>query len=82
MKIITTPDGSRPIEGVECDDAQGRGSLVFFNQASLFQTAETNCASLKEAARKGVPTEANFGKDLTEAMEKYGVYHPLDSTEA
>ncbi|KAI1783757.1 hypothetical protein LXA43DRAFT_1102131 [Ganoderma leucocontextum] len=48
-----TAETSLPIHGVK-----GRGSIVFFNQASLFQYAELG-SPVAEAAERGMPTAAN-----------------------
>ena len=47
-----TPQTARPIHGVK-----GRGSIVFFNQASVFQYAELG-RSVREAEMEGLPTAA------------------------
>ncbi|RPD68508.1 hypothetical protein L226DRAFT_576322 [Lentinus tigrinus ALCF2SS1-7] len=55
LQIVTTSDGSQPtpqnshpLTGVE-----GRGSIVLFNQASMFQLAELGC-TIKEAKARGI----------------------------
>ncbi|KAI1782564.1 hypothetical protein LXA43DRAFT_1068599 [Ganoderma leucocontextum] len=48
-----TPETLLPIHG-----AKGRGSIVFFNQASLFQYAELG-SPVAEAAKRGMPTAAD-----------------------
>ncbi len=57
LHIVTTADGayptpqtSSPLKGVE-----GRGSVVFFNQATMFQMGE-NGSSVKDARAKGQST--------------------------
>ena len=49
---IPTPQTARPLHGVK-----DRGSIVFFNQASVFQYAELGC-SVAEAEKQGLPTAA------------------------
>ncbi|KAG9308130.1 hypothetical protein JVU11DRAFT_12483 [Chiua virens] len=44
-------------------DAQGRGSLVWFNQASMIQAACVGHRCLKEAKEAGVDTATNFQED-------------------
>ncbi|PIL25541.1 hypothetical protein GSI_12379 [Ganoderma sinense ZZ0214-1] len=48
-----TPQNCDPIKGVK-----GRGSIVFFNQASVFQYAELR-STVKAAAKQGLSTDAN-----------------------
>ena len=43
-----TPDNSSPLTGVK-----GRGSIVLFNQATMFQLAELGC-TVKEAKNMGI----------------------------
>ncbi|RPD69760.1 hypothetical protein L226DRAFT_575408 [Lentinus tigrinus ALCF2SS1-7] len=50
---MPTPETSSPLHGVE-----GRGSVVFFNQATLFQLAE-NGYTMKEARARGQPANCN-----------------------
>ncbi|KAI0691741.1 hypothetical protein C8Q76DRAFT_698506 [Earliella scabrosa] len=45
---VPTPENSSPVNGV-----QGRGSVVFFNQATMFQLAELGC-TVKEAKKLGI----------------------------
>ncbi|KAJ3895973.1 hypothetical protein GG344DRAFT_61738 [Lentinula edodes] len=65
LPIVTTPNGekpskqnSKPLYFCGCNshegsqawaEADGRGSMVWFNQASMFQTSETGFNTLKEA---------------------------------
>lgn len=55
-----TPENSRPLDSHSPDDgwaaAEGRGSCVWFNQASMFQTAEIGEDTIKEAQAKGKNT--------------------------
>ena len=46
-------DNSSPLDG-----ADGRGSCVWFNQASMFQFAELG-GTVKEAIKEGLPTTCN-----------------------
>ena len=48
-----TPQNGEPINGIK-----GRGSIVFFNQASLFQYAELG-STIGEAEAQGASTAAN-----------------------
>jgi hypothetical protein len=44
-----TPDNSVPL-----NDGSGHGSVVWFNQASMFQTAELGFSTIAEAKRLGM----------------------------
>lgn len=48
---IPTPQNSWPIQ--EGDD-EGRGSVVYFNMATMFQSSESGFNSLKEAKKHGM----------------------------
>jgi hypothetical protein len=68
-----TPQNSRPIkEG----DERGRGSLVYFNQATMYQTSETGHATLGEAIRAGESGKADYGVSAQEAFTRFGRYIP------
>ncbi len=65
LQFVTTADGSRPtpqncspLEGVA-----GRGSVVFFNQATMFQLAE-NGRSVKDARARGESTSCDNAEHL------------------
>jgi len=68
-----TPENSRPIEA---GDEQGRGSLVFFNQATMYQTSETGHATVGEAVRAGDSGKVDYGESAQEAFTRYGKYVP------
>lgn len=44
-----TPDNSAPL-----NDGSGRGSVVWFNQATMFQTAELGVSTMGKAKRLGI----------------------------
>ncbi|KAG9310521.1 hypothetical protein JVU11DRAFT_9064 [Chiua virens] len=44
--------------------SQGRGSLVWFNQASMIQSAELGYNSIKQAQAAGLETTTNFEEDV------------------
>jgi hypothetical protein len=51
-----TPENSRPVvDGDEC----GRGSLVFFNQSTMFQSSETGYNTLIAAGEAGHSRESD-----------------------
>ncbi|KAF9039512.1 hypothetical protein BDZ89DRAFT_1060957 [Hymenopellis radicata] len=79
IQIVTTSNGERPTpenseplcrpEDVSEEDweaGNGRGSVVWFNQASMFQTSETGHETLEIARRKGHSGNADGEKFLGE----------------
>ncbi|KAF9045653.1 hypothetical protein BDZ89DRAFT_1127585 [Hymenopellis radicata] len=79
IQIVTTANGERPTrenssplcppEDVSEEDweaGNGRGSVVWFNQASMFQTSETGHETLEIARRKGHSGNADGDKFLGE----------------
>ena len=46
---IPTPENTTPL-----DDGRGRGSVVWFNQATMFQTSELGVPTIKEAKALGL----------------------------
>jgi len=68
-----TPENSRPIRA---GDEYGRGSLVYFNQATMYQTSETGYTTVGEAVRAGESGKADYGACAQEAFTRYGRYIP------
>jgi hypothetical protein len=71
---LPTPENSIPIS--EGDD-EGRGSLVWFNQATMYQASETGHQSVKNAKNAGHPGTANYGKDAQQAFTTFGAFKPV-----
>lgn len=69
-----TPDNSTPIHP---GDEQGRGSLVYFNEASMHQSSETGYATLGDAKLAGLSGVTDYGRDAQAAFQKYGTYLPV-----
>ena len=68
-----TPKNSWPVkEG----DEYGRGSLVYFNQATMYQTSETGHATIQEATQAGGSGVVDYGLSAQEAFTKYAKYIP------
>lgn len=81
MKFVTvdgterpTRENSRPI--AEGDD-NGRGSLVFFNQATMRTGPVTGYNTLKEARLHGHSGTVDYGNDIQAAFEKYVTFIPV-----
>ena len=57
----------------------GRGSLVYFNQASIHQSAETGFTTVGDAKLAGFSGKTDYGKDAQAAFEKYATYLPVEN---
>ena len=69
------PGSSEPI--VDGDDS-GRGSLAYFNQASMFQASETGYGSIAAAKRAGVSGRTDFGRDAQQAFTDSATFIPIE----
>ncbi|KAJ7226363.1 hypothetical protein B0H12DRAFT_1077795 [Mycena haematopus] len=65
-----TPQNSTP--AVPGDEA-GRGSIVFFNQATMRHGPVTGSDTLKEAGEAGHSCTTDYGTDINVAFRKFGV---------
>jgi hypothetical protein len=78
---VTTEDGAYPTlqnsMPLQPGDEEGRGSLVFFNEASMHQSAETGYSTLKDARKNGHSGNTDYGSDAQAAFQKYGTYLPI-----
>jgi hypothetical protein len=54
----------------------GRGSFVFFNQASMFYGPETGFDTLREAGRYGQSQTTDFPSDAREAFTDMARFFP------
>jgi hypothetical protein len=72
--VYPTPENSTPILP---SDETGRGSLVYFNQASMHQSAETGYATLGDARLAGLSGNTDYGSDAQAAFQKYSAYSPV-----
>lgn len=82
IKLVTAPEGETPTrenskeigtDGKEGKE-EGRGSLVFFNQASMFQSAETDSLTINSAVKGKKKATFDFGPKLYDALDKYGTH--------
>ena len=69
-----TRENSRPIKA---GDEQGRGSLVYFNQATMYQTSETGYATVGEAVESGHSGKSDYGANAQVAFTSFARYSPL-----
>lgn len=72
-----TPENSTPIVDT---DGRGRGTFVYFNQSSMYQSAETDSDTLADAARAQKETTVSYSESVKAALEDYSyVYHTTGS---
>lgn len=62
-----TKQNSKPL-----NDGSGRGSFVYFNQASMFTAPETGYDTLWEAGEAGVSRRRDYGEDAAAAFTIHG----------
>lgn len=58
----------------------GRGSLVYFNQATMFQSSETGYSTIKAAKQGGHSGLTDYGPDIQTAFMKHETRIPLPKT--
>jgi hypothetical protein len=66
-----TPANSRPMQE---GDEEGRGSLVYFNQATMYQSSETGYHLLRSAVEAGHSGKTDFSTDAQQAFTKYSTF--------
>jgi hypothetical protein len=61
VEFVRTHNGQLPTKdnSTALDGADGRGSCVWFNQASMFQSSELGYGTIQEAAAAGVDTSCD-----------------------
>jgi hypothetical protein len=62
-----TAENSRPlpVNDEACGTSETRGSLVWFNQASMFQTSELNVPTVAEGKETGIDTKFDVDNAIT-----------------
>ena len=80
LKFVTTegherptPSNSRPISA---GDEEGRGSFVYFNQATMYQSSETGYRTLNEAKAAGHHGTTDFARDAQQAFTDHATFVP------
>ena len=58
-----------------------QGSLVFFNQATMYQSSEMDCSTVQEAIKAGGSGLADYGRSAQEAFTKYAKYISVQRAE-
>jgi hypothetical protein len=85
IEFLITEDGSHPtpqnsksiaVDGDEC----GRGSIVFFNEATMFYGPETGYTALAEARKAQESGCVDFGLVAKRAFEKFAFKTTLTSS--
>jgi hypothetical protein len=79
LKIVVTNGNAPTLDNSEelmNQQDLGRGSFVFFNQASMFQGPETGFDTLSEARKKGHSGHLDFGANAREAFGAAGKFFP------
>lgn len=81
IKFVTTEGQERPTlansRPLEVGDDEGRGSLVYFNEATMYQSSETDSATLGEAKKRGHSGLTDYGDDVGQAFQKHVVRRRL-----
>jgi len=72
--VLPTPENRRPLED---GDDEGRGSVVFFNQASMYAASETGHGTIPAAKLAGLPGTSDFKLTAQEAFEQYVYGRPV-----
>ncbi|KAF8200141.1 hypothetical protein BJ912DRAFT_836551, partial [Pholiota molesta] len=76
FKFVTTDGDERPLPGnstpIEDGDDEGRGSLVYFNQASMYRSSETDNETVAEAIAKGHSGKVDYSASVQEAFLTLG----------
>jgi hypothetical protein len=79
IKFVTTDGTERPTrktaKPLTEGDEHGRGSMVFFNQASMYAASETGCGTLGSAKLAGKTGQSDYRITAQEAFEQY-LYGP------
>jgi hypothetical protein len=70
-----TPETCRPLA---TGDDWGRGSMVFFNQASMYSASETGFGSIQAAKLAGLPGTSDAHLTAQEAFERHVVFQGMD----
>jgi len=83
LKFVTTdgderptPSNSRPIVA---GDEEGRGSFVYFNQATMYQSSETGYDTVQAAKDAGHSGKTDFFRDAQQAFTDLATLVPVKS---
>ncbi|TFK60101.1 hypothetical protein BDN72DRAFT_864624 [Pluteus cervinus] len=72
FEVVSAPEGETPTQNNSKDlnGAHGRGSMVFFNQATLFMSSETDSQTLNQAEKNGKSRKTDFSKDINACFKE------------
>ncbi|TFK61538.1 hypothetical protein BDN72DRAFT_904019 [Pluteus cervinus] len=74
IKVLTLPGGDIPTVAqrahFEERNMEGRGSIVFFNQANMFHYPELGFPSVSKAAAAGAPSKRDYEEDANVSFPK------------
>lgn len=66
--VVATKDGERPDDTNKGPlTSAGRGSIVWFNQCTMFQSSETGFPTKKEAEANGHSGKRDWAEDIADA---------------
>jgi hypothetical protein len=63
---------------MQIGDGDGRGSLVYFNQATMYQSSETGHPTLRAAIKAGQSGKIDYGASAQQAFMEYAVFLRLN----
>jgi hypothetical protein len=63
---------------ISAGDDEGRGSLVWFNQATMYQASETGLGSVKKAKNAGQPGTRDYVTDAQQAFATFGTFKHVE----
>jgi hypothetical protein len=61
--------------GEGCEE--GQGSLVYFNEARMFQSSETDQATLQAAIQAGHSGRTDYTDSIQKSFEKHVEFFPI-----
>ncbi len=74
LKFVRTVNGLPPTPQTALPlnkgDTEGRGSVVLFNQATMFQSSETDSSTLKEALAAGINTDGRYSEMMESQFKR------------
>ncbi len=78
FKFVSAPEGETPRPDntlpLGVGGEEGRGSWVYFNEASMHQSSETGYSSLKEARLRGHSGKTDYSSDIQRCFEQHGKF--------
>ncbi|KAK6997021.1 hypothetical protein R3P38DRAFT_2540835 [Favolaschia claudopus] len=72
-----TRQNSRPLGGTN----EGRGSMVFFNQSTMRQSAALGFDTVQEAKQAGLTGTVDFGTEANAAFNRFVTFQPASATD-